>query len=76
MQIDLAAETVELANSLATETKDAASVIAEALPQLAWQRQGVAAAQEGIEAYKAGRHSPWDEFAAEFAAKHGITVDS
>lgn len=75
MQIELPDKAIELANSLAGDDQDAAAIITEALARLAWERREVAAVQEGIDAYKNGDHRPWDEFAAEFAAKHGITLD-
>lgn len=73
MQIDLPPETIELANQLSTDDKDAATVIAEVLAKEVWERQEVAAVQEGIDAYKAGKHRPADEFFNEFMAEQGIT---
>lgn len=73
MQIDLPNETIEQAKSLAEEGEDASAVIAKALEKLAWERQEVAAVMEGVADYQAGRHRPYEEFAAEFMAERGIT---
>ncbi len=73
MKIDLSDDAVRLAESLATDDKDAAAVIVEALTRLAWERQEVAAVEEGIEAYRSGRHRPVEEFMIEFMLENGIT---
>ena len=75
MQIDLPAETVELAKSLTTPDKDTATVIGEALAKLARERQEVAAVMEGVAAFESGDHEPWDDFAKRFKAENGITPE-
>ncbi|QDT67956.1 hypothetical protein MalM25_08650 [Planctomycetes bacterium MalM25] len=73
MQIELPDKAIELANRLADDKQDAATVITEALAKMAWERQEVAAIQEGIDAYQTGQHRPVDEFLNEFMAEVGLT---
>lgn len=75
MQIDLPPEAIALANSMATDDKNAAVVIAEALAQVAWQRQEAAAAMEGVADHQAGRSRPYEEFMAEFMGELGVTPE-
>lgn len=63
MQIDLPDQTIDLANQLASGEEDAAAVIGVALTKLAWERQEIAAVQEGIDAYQRGDHEPYEAFA-------------
>lgn len=71
MQID--DKLIEQANLIAESGEDAEAVIAKAIAKLAWERQEVAAVQQGVDDYEAGRHRPYEEFAAEFFAERGIT---
>lgn len=73
MQIELPDKAVELAKRLASDQQDTAAVITEALAKMAWERQEVAAIQEGIDAYQAGRHRPVEEFLNEFMTEVGLT---
>lgn len=63
---------IERANSIAFEGEDAEAVIARALANLAWERQEVAAVQEGVDAYQEGRHRPAQDFFDEFFGELGL----
>lgn len=73
MQIDLPPETVELANSLTTDDKDAAAVISEAVAKMAFEQQEVAAVMEGVAAYERGDYEPWEDFSRRFKEENGIS---
>ena len=64
---------IDKANRIARDGEDAETVIAHALANLAWERQEVAAVQQSIDEYNAGRRRPYEEFAAEFFAELGLT---
>lgn len=76
MQIDLPSNLIDQAKSLAGEGEDTAAVFAEALKTLAWERQQVAAVQEGIDAYKRGDYEPLEDFDRRFREEHGIRPDA
>lgn len=72
MSVDLPEEVIAHANRLAIADEDAAAVIAQALSALESQRAEISAVQEGMADYEAGRHRPYQEFAAEILAERGI----
>jgi predicted transcriptional regulator len=77
MHIDLPDELVSRLRQRAASAPGAseADVIREALNSLDWQDAERAAIQEGLDAIKAGRVRPFEEFDREFRVRIGLSGD-
>ncbi len=64
--------TIEISDSAYQKLVEVHGDVAAYVEKLAIEADEIAAVQEGIAAYQAGDHRPYEEFAAAFMAERGI----